>query len=219
MIEQILVWLWRIGRCRGFGIQSPWAYDFVRKVVNERLPYYAYEEFTAEEKLRGATRIEKKKGRLMFRIANFVQADRTCLAGESVNGYETYLKRGCNKSKYVSCECNKMQYPSSECDKLQYLSCGCNNSSVEHVENTYDLPTMTLVGVEAATTEWIDKVAAQMSNGSVIIIDNIGRNKEARRLWKHIVGELPQVITFDLYYCGVVYKDSKRFKQNYIVNF
>ena len=34
----------RIPRSRGFGVQSPWAYRFVRSVACERRPYYAYED-------------------------------------------------------------------------------------------------------------------------------------------------------------------------------
>ena len=38
------VWLSRINHCRGFGVQSPSAYAFIRYVVNEHYPYYAYED-------------------------------------------------------------------------------------------------------------------------------------------------------------------------------
>ena len=41
---QLRHWLKGIGKLRGFGIQSPWAYDFVRDVVAERRPYYKYAE-------------------------------------------------------------------------------------------------------------------------------------------------------------------------------
>ena len=53
-----LVWLSRIHHCRGFGIQSPTDYAFVRYVVNEHWPYYAYDQLTADSWL------NKKLGRL-----------------------------------------------------------------------------------------------------------------------------------------------------------
>ena len=39
------VWLRRIHRSGGFGIQSPKDYAFVRYVVNEHWPYYAYDTY------------------------------------------------------------------------------------------------------------------------------------------------------------------------------
>ena len=37
-------WLRRCGCNRGFGVQSPSAYAFIRYVINEHYPYYAYQE-------------------------------------------------------------------------------------------------------------------------------------------------------------------------------
>ena len=63
-IRRWLVWLSRIHRVWGFGIQSPTDYAFVRYVVNEHWPYYAYEELTDKDWL------TEKLGRLYFRLAN-----------------------------------------------------------------------------------------------------------------------------------------------------
>lgn len=40
----ILTSLSRAAHRRGFGVQSPWAYEFIRDVLFEPLHYYAYEE-------------------------------------------------------------------------------------------------------------------------------------------------------------------------------
>lgn len=61
-------YLSRIGKARGFGIQSPWAYSFVTDVIMERLPYYAYEEI---ERSFPDSR-ERKRQKLYFRIRNFI---------------------------------------------------------------------------------------------------------------------------------------------------
>ena len=66
------VWLCRIGHCRGFGIQSPWAYRFVRYVVNEHDAYYAYARLKEECPADGYT---TKMGCLLFRLANYWQPE------------------------------------------------------------------------------------------------------------------------------------------------
>ena len=39
-VQRYLHWLRRIKYCRGFGVQSPSAYRFIRYVINEHYPYY-----------------------------------------------------------------------------------------------------------------------------------------------------------------------------------
>jgi len=58
----------RVGKSRGFGIQSPWAYRFVTEVIGECCPYYAYEEIDR----RCHTKRERKFQKLLLRISNFV---------------------------------------------------------------------------------------------------------------------------------------------------
>ena len=68
-------YLSRIGKSRGFGIQSPWAYSFVKDVIMEKLPYYAYEEIEKTY----SDKKECKKQKLYFRIRNFVHNRNFCI--------------------------------------------------------------------------------------------------------------------------------------------
>jgi hypothetical protein len=51
---------------------------------------------------------------------------------------------------------------------------------------------------------------------TMVVIDGIHRNKDN---WQKVVSDERTVVTFDLYYCGIVFFDKKRHKQNYIINF
>ena len=64
----ITEYLKRIGKARGFGIQSPWAYRVVTEVIGEKMPYYCYEDIDRVYKKRS----ERKFRKLVFRIRNFV---------------------------------------------------------------------------------------------------------------------------------------------------
>ena len=70
-IVRAWVWLRRIGYCRGFGIQSPWAYSLVRYVINEHFPYYAYAGLYA--RFPEADIVRRKLGQFYLRLANYVQ--------------------------------------------------------------------------------------------------------------------------------------------------
>lgn len=71
MIRWLKDYLHRIGHIKGYGIQSPWAYNLVREVIAERLPYYAYEQIERDPRL--TTDRQRKLTRLYFRLANRLQ--------------------------------------------------------------------------------------------------------------------------------------------------
>lgn len=58
---------WRHGR--GFGVHSPFAYDFITRTLRERLPYYAYHNIDVLAAEQSLNRTELKRLRLIFRIA------------------------------------------------------------------------------------------------------------------------------------------------------
>ena len=62
-ISLILTAIPRAVHRRGFGVQSPWAYELVRDVLFETLPYYAYDE----------QKLSTPMQRQLFRIQNHFQ--------------------------------------------------------------------------------------------------------------------------------------------------
>ena len=169
-LKQWLVWLSRIHRCRGFGIQSPTDYAFVRYVVNEHWPYYAYDE------LHEADRIREKKGRLYFRLSNWRQPSLM-----QANDYRKWWQAGCRTMRFAD--------------------------HLEHVELAY-LDIEESVGYE--------QLLACCDEHSVLVVDNIYHNWER---WHAIERDNRTGTTFDLYYCGIVFMDTQRYKHNYQINF
>ena len=86
----ILVYLKRIAYCRGFGIQSPTDYWFVRYVINEHWPYYQYGSMGKDDDW-----LSKKLGRLYFRLANWRQPKVI-----QSHSYQKYLHAGCRRATF-----------------------------------------------------------------------------------------------------------------------
>ena len=127
-IKRWIVWLCRIHQCRGFGIQSPTDYAFVRYVVNEHWPYYAYAQFS------GGDWLTRKLGRLYFRLANWRQP-RWMLADE----YQAYWKAGCHSLQFTphleSVELARLTI--EDCDSYDRLLSKCNEQSVLVIEGIF----------------------------------------------------------------------------------
>lgn len=70
---------WRHGR--GFGVHSPFAYDFITRTLRERLPYYAYHNLDVLAAEQSLSRAERKSLRLLFRIAVRVNAPSAAVVG------------------------------------------------------------------------------------------------------------------------------------------
>ncbi|MBQ9667652.1 MAG: hypothetical protein IJV45_02740 [Prevotella sp.] len=88
-LTRLRVWLCRIHHCRGFGVQSPTDYRFVRYVINEHWPYYAYEQLGE-----GCGWLRRKTGELMLRISNWRQP--SVVIDQA--GYADYMKAGCRSA-------------------------------------------------------------------------------------------------------------------------
>lgn len=175
-----LVWLSRIHCCRGFGIQSPTDYAFVRYVVNEHWPYYAYDELHEGDWLR------EKLGRLYLRLANWRQP-----AIILSDDYQQWWLAGCKKAK-----CMPNLSPLAPCPLP------LNNIELAHI----------------SINQWDDFLSflPKCDQQTVLVVEDICRN---RPLWQQIARDQRTGTTFDLYYCGIVFFDTKRYKHNYKINF
>ena len=73
--------------------------------------------------------------------------------------------------------------------------------------------------VEQFISTWDKNLSPDDDNTrTLLVIEGIGHDTAAKALWQKLLNDNRTGITFDLYYCGIVFFD-KRYKQNYIVNF
>ena len=91
-----------------------------------------------------------------------------------------------------------------------YLQAGCRKAVWGE---SSELMVLSLEGDWRSRLSYIyNKVSAD----SVLVVTGLSK---ARDVWREIVNDERAVLTFDLYYCGIVLFDKKRDKKNYIINF
>lgn len=191
-VQRYLHWLRRIKYCRGFGVQSPSAYRFIRYVINEHYPYYAYDELRKE--LPRLDSLTRKRMELYFRVANFRQASLWLDFCERNDVIATYVGRGCHATQVR--RITDLRQITAD-DRIEVLRI-CPSAGSEAL-------------LEAALQKTDDH--------TLFIIEDIGYNDTAKRLWQTLLESDITSVSYDLYYLGIAFFDRKRYKANYVVNF
>lgn len=191
-VQRYLHWLRRIKYCRGFGVQSPSAYRFIRYVINEHYPYYAYDELRKE--LPRLDSLTRKRMELYFRISNYRQASLWLDYSRRDDTIATYVWRGCNATRVRNIA--DSQQPVSG-DKIEVLRI------------------CPIAGCESL----LAAALKQADDRTLFVIEDIGYNDTAKRLWQKLLESDLTSVSYDLYYLGIAFFDRKRYKANYVVNF
>jgi hypothetical protein len=63
-----------------------------------------------------------------------------------------------------------------------------------------------------------DRLLEIANSHSVLIFEGIHKDVDIFLFWKRLVKDSRTFVSFDLYYCGVVFFDKKMYKRNYKVN-
>jgi len=198
-IKRSIVWLRRIRYSRGFGVHSPWAYKFIRYVINEHYPYYKYNDL--EELVYGLDRRTRKLCKLYFRLVNYLQPDFFLDFFPSSPCYRFYVTAACKKVSYQQIN---HEFSFDDVNDKEHLATKC---CVAHIplRNNYQ--------------DSVDCVLNNLSSDSVLVLEGIKKDKDTNLFWKKLIKDSRVGVTFDLYYCGIVFLKTNMTKQNYIVNY
>ena len=194
-LKRYFRWLCRIGYCRGFGVQSPSAYRFIRYVINEHYPYYAYSDLCSE--LPDVSWLERKRMELYFRIANFRQASTWLCYGGDTALLKRYVSSGCKASAVRAVQTKEARDGKMEAETVEV-------ALIRPVEGSEDFLTSVLEHSDMDT---------------LILVEDIYDNPSARKMWQTLLSNPRVSVCYDLYYLGIAFTDTDRYKTSYIVNF
>ena len=182
-------WLSRCCYSRGFGIQSPSAYSFVRYVINEHSPYYAYSELDRMMLSKGL--LFRKMGRLYFRLANFWQPHDVVVSCRDI---QPYINSACHAAYVV------------DVDSYEFVTNSLPVLFILNIDYFKDIKSR-------------NRIFSFASDKTLLVVTDIHTSKETKSLWKSIVDDKLSVVTYDLYDCGIVFFDKSKYKQNFKINF
>ena len=208
----------RFVRRYGFGIQSPWAYSFVKDVLCEKLRYYAYDDLLLQFPGRKVNAI--KRDEQLFRLVNFFKPEEVIVPGGCCPCSMAYMQAANKSARVIDADITRL----SDITQLSDITC---LSDIAHLPDIH-LPSATFMHIESAPFIYIEKELHTSDIDAIIALKNSGPNylwtlvidginKENRPLWQHLKATSSHAVLFDMKYRGVAFFDSHRIGQCYRV--
>ena len=200
ILERCGVWLARIGRGNGYGIQSPSAFAFVHDVVCHVGKHEAYSRLHALRREHTASGPPERDDRLLFRLARYHNPKTALLFGQSIALTGKYMEAGCKNGDFY------------------YLSEG----SIEEVQNIAGLlAPIDLLYVDDVPTwpaVW-EAVMPYASPNALFVIRGIHANRYSLSEWRQKTADKRVRTTYDLHFFGLASFEPRITKENYVVQY
>lgn len=180
----------RYRRSRGFGVHSPFAYHFIKRVIKEQCGYYAYSDIDAAVKKSGMSR---KTARLLFRVANYFNPSSILIVGNGDIAALTALKSVSTTAKVTVAGADE--------------TIDASGYRFVYVESEAAYP-----GLEKTLGKTVD-------NGGTVVIDGMTRDNEARRLLKAVENGMTHGMTFSNGATAIIAGDRKLPRQRFALWF
>lgn len=192
-IRYLGVWFKRFRYRCGYGVHSPYAFNFITGVIFERGEYYAYRTLDSAFRSGAFWRHSHQCTcwHFLFRLANFVQPE-YILTDSSVSEPElAYLAAGCRRAEHIPiCRLKK--------------EAGIVLVYMEAVPD--ELPAV------------LHQMCERVHPSSVLLLRT--SSAKCREQCSEIIGRSKECgISFDLYDYLLVFFDRSLYKQHYIINF
>lgn len=235
-IKRYLTAFRRYNRSKGFGIHSPFAFYFIRRVLREKNPFYAYEmlhdcRHSAMKMVRGRQLkkqiLSYKNAKMLFRITCYFQPKNILQIGSSY-GISAMSMLGVNSSSHL------VIYPGTNAcfDIFDVLT----SKQSHRIENTLTINDATQrykerLGNDNAfvlinSVDNISDAAAVLTavteslhSGGVVIMRNLNTNAIMKQLWHDCNMSLHHGMSFTNYRIGIFVGLKHLPRQNFAIWF
>lgn len=198
ILSRLWHWLQRFPHRRGYGVHSPYAFQFITGVVYCSDAYYAYDNLrhplqasiSRLDEYDPESGIIAKDLRLLFRLANFAEARNIVLCGAS-QAVESYI--------HAACPSATITLPPIAAD-----------SSTPHDNSQPTTP------FDLAYCDTPDALSS-IPRSRMTICRGIHTNPLAQKQWQAFAAQPHVTLTFDLWRFGIALFHPKLTPQHYIV--
>lgn len=216
-------------RSRGFGIHSPFAFRFVREVLRERLPYYAYRRINAL-RAQAATLCRGKvipagEARMLFRIVNHFNPVHMLQVGVNSGVECASMLAVSSRSTLCLCHPGLDAFPAAgsiveACgDRVQHCP-DLSSALVEYRASLLEgeMPFVLIDGVSTDAQPLVrDYLHEILAARAVVVMRNLNSNRLMNSLWLDCKHHMPMGQTYTNEKVAVLYATPKLQREDFFL--
>ena len=200
------IWNWccRFRHRCGYGVHSPSDFFLITSVIYENLPYYAYERLKASASSKTLPHYREKVNRLLFRLVNYFRPKTLVEVGGGNGDAFRYMQASRSSMVAISLDGSDWEEVHRQLEKELK-----RKKQIDFLH----------IAFTPYYKEVFEAVYPYLHQQSIVVIGDIHGSKERKEWWKQLTIDERVRLTFDLYDIGLMFLDTKRYKQNFTVNF
>lgn len=216
-----LKFLYKIRHHRGHGIHSPFVFNLITKVIEEKSPYHIYEDikYTMECAHLEKTNL-RKQDKLFFRLVNHFSPKNILEIGSGYGITTLFLTAPSNTAECICVEKSEEKY--TEAKKLYDIWSKDIKLHVEeklpHLDKKQDCIFISLNDYPLSVNI-VDYLSEISYEKTFIIVKGIRTNRHNQALWRSIINMESRTAVLDLFNIGIIFFDKKLYRWNYQISF
>lgn len=213
--------LYKVRHHKGHGVHSPFVFNLINNVIEEKCPYYCYGEISTYLSQFSEKGLEIKKDNLLsFRLVNYFNAKNILEIGSGSGVNTLYLS---SSAKDIKCLCIEEDENNIAIAKKIYAKYESNisfsNDLSAVASNQFDCIYINLNNSPNLQPADIEKIVRMCHEKSFIIVKGIRKNKKQNHLWKCLTSNKERTAELDLFNIGLLFFDKQLYRWRYQISF
>lgn len=212
--------LYKVRHHKGHGVHSPFVFNLINNVIEEKRPYYSYQDLKDFLNQFPDKKLTLKKDNLLtFRLINYFSA-KTILEVGTDDGVNTL----CLTAPSSQIECIVVEKDEAKQKTLKDLytlyprNITLKSTPTIPTDQSFDCIYVNLDNSNFDETD-ISALTNLCHDKSFIIVKGIRTNKKQNKLWKCLTANERRTAELDLFNIGILFFDKQLYRWKYQISF
>ena len=214
--------LYKMRHHKGHGIHSPFVFSLVNDVIEEKRPYYSYEDLQKHTERYTQKQYKiNKANRLSFRLANFFNVRQVLELGSGQSLDSLFLTA---HSTLAHCYCFENNKTDRKFAAEIIEGRNANISFLNDFQDILTIDTIDCLSIDLTKLTREQKLFLQNNKNkyrinSYILVRNIRQTKENHKVWKSLTEIENRTAILDLFNIGIILFNPQLYKWCYQISF